>query len=119
MSQVYAVAESAHAEMARLRAQLLSAVKHRRLISDGPLLVLATSESVKRIYNRRLGEIIGQSYQLVDGDRTVAVQCPACRKVEIIKGDVVRFHCVCSPSVTRFAHQCRSIDLTAAIAAKE
>lgn len=111
MSQTYAVAESAHAELAQLRARLLAAVNNRQLIADGPLFVLATTESAKRIYWRRVREVMGKAYFAVGNDHSIAIQCPACRKVEIVKGDVTRFRCRCSPAVERFAHQCRSIEV--------
>lgn len=61
---------------------------------------------LERQYTKQLNDLIRQGVQETQNDRTIRVQCPACKRIELIAGDVDRWKCVCG-SIERLAFQTR------------
>ena len=100
----YFVPENALADLKAYQQTLLGAVgKH-----------LISAQKAKEQYWERLRVVLGQSYQHTDDeDRMIAIQCSqGCNRVSVVRSDVKRFTCVCSP-VEQFTFQCRTIDFGA------
>lgn len=94
------VAESAIAELNQFRKTLIGSVASH----------LITRERAKELHLEKMRVIFGQAWRESEGDRTIAIQCAYCNRIDKIQSDVVRFTCHCTPT-EQFVARSRSIDL--------
>jgi hypothetical protein len=98
----YIIPEGALKELNDFRSHLLSCVGRH----------LITRDQARKMHTERVRQICSQARAIDDNDsRAVPIQCVGCSRIIIIRPATLRYHCQCSPSVERFTHQSREIDL--------
>lgn len=106
---VYAIAERARLAMAQ------AARKARFSFDNGieshGIWHRITLEQAREMYWSEVRKILREAHVEVDPNRSVAIQCANCKKVEMTPGDVKVFRCPCSPNEEQWTHKCRFVDL--------
>ena len=97
---VKALSARARHAMAELTAEF------RRKMNLGALVLTAPGyySKLSQEYEDRVKAIVRDGMEDTANDRMVRVQCPICRRIEQIAGDVQRWQCSCTP-VERLAFQ--------------
>ena len=61
--------------------------------------------NLRKEYEEKLKAIVREGVTDVRNDRNVRIECPDCKRRDVIAGDVQRWSCVCSPNISRYTFQ--------------